>query len=239
MDINKDYVNKIGVKYHGVIEKAFKKEELCNIGKFVHQTDREQNVFGKENGVYIYQDKENKDIAYRIYDEFADYGFNGYCDDKLIFELNKRKNGIELTDFPKGLVTCEGNIIGQIIPYYPNSETIFSYAKRTKNVNVVKYYKKIIDIINELYINGIIYCDAHAKNFLLVNNNIKLIDFDLSLIDFENRGYMYKSMINTLINMLNTLNSVIGVDYFVDIKFVRDLQDLEKSVNEMEKKLVK
>ena len=24
MNINKDYVNKIGVKYHGVIEKAFK-----------------------------------------------------------------------------------------------------------------------------------------------------------------------------------------------------------------------
>lgn len=50
---------------------------------------------------------------------------------------------------------------------------------------------------------------------------------------------MYKSMINTLINMLNTLNGVIGVDYFIDRKFVRDLQDIEKSVNEMEKKLVK
>lgn len=239
MVINNNFVDKNGHKYDGVIEKALTKDELNHIGKFVHQTDREENVFGKGNGVYIYQDKENEDIAYRIYDEFADYGFNGYNDEKLVYQLNKRKDNVKLTDFPKGLVTCEGNIIGQIIPYYPNSETIFSYAKRTKNVNVVKYYKKIIDIINELYINGIIYCDAHAKNFLLVNNNIKLIDFDLSLIDFENRGYMYKSMINTLINMLNTLNSVIGVDYFVDRKFVRDLQDIEKSVNEMEKKLVK
>lgn len=53
MDINKDYVNKKGVKYHGVIEKAFKKEELCNIGKFVHQTI-ENKMFLVRSMEYIF-----------------------------------------------------------------------------------------------------------------------------------------------------------------------------------------
>ena len=139
MVINENFIDKNGKKYDGVTEKAFEKGELFDIGKFKHQTEREKTVFGKENGVYIYQDIENDNLAYRIYDEFAEYGFNGYHDDVLIYELNKRRENVKLTDFPNGIVTYNGNIIGQIIPYYPNSETIFSYAKETNNINIIKY----------------------------------------------------------------------------------------------------
>lgn len=238
MVINNNFVDKNGHKYDGVIEKAFKSEELKHIGIFLHQTEREKNVFGKENGVYIYQDREDENIGYRIYDEFADYGFNGYLDHKLISELNKKRNDIKLTEFPYGIVTCEGNIIGQIIPYYPDSETIFNYATRTKNVDIVKYYKLIINIVYELYKNGIIYCDAHAKNFLVVNNNIKLIDFDYSSIKFENSKCCYDSMISNLKFTINRLNNIVGITHNVDGK-INNIEDLKESVNKMEKKLVK
>ena len=95
MVINENFIDKNGKKYDGVTEKAFEKGELFDIGKFKHQTEREKNVFGKENGVYIYQDIENDNLAYRIYDEFAEYGFNGYHDDVLIYELNKRKENVK------------------------------------------------------------------------------------------------------------------------------------------------
>ena len=239
MVINDSFIDKNGKKYDGVIEKAFEKDELFDIGKFKHQTEREKIVFGKENGVYIYQDIENDNLAYRIYDEFAEYGFNGYHDDVLIYELNKRRENVKLTDFPNGIVTYNGNIIGQIIPYYPNSETIFSYAKETNNINIIKYYRRMLDILIELYNNGIIYCDAHAKNFLIVNNKVKLIDFDFSLMDFNNYKYKYENMINTFIGMVNTLNEIINVSYKVSYNDIRDLHDIEEVVLEMEKKLIK
>lgn len=237
MKINSNYIDKRGNVYEGVTERALTKGELFDLGKLVHQTEREKNAFGKENGVYIYQDRDNENIAYRIYDEFADYGFNGYSDDKLIYELNKRKDNVKLTDFPSGIVTCDDNIIGQIIPYYPNSETIFNYAKRTNNINIVRYYRKIISIIDELYKNCIIYVDAHAKNFVIVNNDIKLIDFDYSLINFDNSKFSYDNMISTLCNMINILNSLIGMEYNVDNKSVRDLQDMGEVVKYLEKRL--
>lgn len=238
MNINNSYVDKNGVKYEGVIEKAFKKDELKNIGILLHQTEREKNVFGKENGVYIYQDRDNKNIGYRIYDEFADYGFNGYLDHKLISELNRNKDNIKLTEFPYGIVTCEENIIGQIIPYYPNSETVFNYAKRTKDVNIIKYYKKMIIIINELLKNGITYSDAHAKNFLVVKDKIRLIDFEYFSMSFKDSACFYESMICNLISTINNLNNIVGIDYSINFN-IKNIDDLKDSVNEMEKKLVK
>ena len=238
MNVNMNYINQNGVKYEGVMEKAFKKDELSSIGKLVHQTERDEAIFGKENGVYIYQDRDNENLGYRIYDEFADYGFNGYNDEKLIYELNKRKNNVKLTDFPKGVVTRDGSIVGQIITYYPNSETIFNYATRTKNVDIIKYYKIIINIVKELYKNGIIYCDAHAKNFLIVNNNIKLIDFEHSSMNFENSKCCYESMVYNLISTIDRLNSIVGITHNIDVR-VNSIEDLEESVNKMEKKLVK
>lgn len=239
MVINNDFVDKYGHKYDGVIEKAFKSEELKHIGIFLHQTEREKSVFGKQNCVYIYQDRENENLGYRIYDEYADYGFNGYGDAKLISNFNKIRDNVKLTDLPMGVVTSDGNIIGQIIPYYPNCESVYDYTKRTKNINVIKYYKEMINILKELCDNGMIYVDTHAKNYLIVKNGIKLIDFDSSYIDFSDSRFKYDSMIYTFIEMIKILNGLIGVNFDINNNLVRDLQDIEEVVEEMEKKLVK
>lgn len=236
MKMNASYIDKKGNKYDGVIERALTNDELKNPGKFLHQTEREENVFIQTNGVYIYQDYNNTNIAYRIYDEYADYGFNGYRDEKLIYNLNKVKNNVKLTDFPMGVLTCEGNIIGQIIPYYVNSESVYSVAKKYKDVNIAKYYRKMLNILKELYDNGIIYVDTHAKNYLIVKNDIKLIDFDNHFIDFDNSKFKYESMIYTFVNMLKTINSLIGINYDLSVKGIRDLRDIEEVVEDIEKK---
>lgn len=239
MLINNNFVDKNGHKYDGVIEKALTKDELNHIGIFVNQTKRQENIFIKTNGVYIYQDRDNSNIGYRIYDEYADYGFNGYGDAKLISNFNKIRDNVKLTDLPIGVVSSDGNIVGQIIHYYPNCESVYQYAKRTKNINVIKYYKEMINILKELYDNGMIYVDTHAKNYLIVKNDIKLIDFDSSYIDFSDTKFKYDSMIYTFIRMLKILNELLGIDFDIKNDLVRDLQDIEEVVEEMEKKLVK
>ena len=237
MKMNASYIDKKGYKYDGVIERALTKDEVKKTGTFLHQTQREENAFIQTNGVYIYQDYNNADIGYRIYDEFADCGFNGNNDEKLIYNLNKVRNNVKLTDFPTGVVTSEGNIIGQIIPYYVNSESVYSVARKYKDVNIAKYYRKMLNILKELYDNGIIYVDTHAKNYLIVKDDIKLIDFDSDFIDFENSSFKYKNMIYTFVKMLKTMNSLIGINYDLSVKGIRDLQDIEEVVEDIEKKL--
>ena len=58
-------------------------------------------------------------------------------------------------------------------------------------------------------------------------------------MDFNNYKYKYENMINTFIGMVNTLNEIINVSYKVSYNDIRDLQDIEEVVLEMEKKLIK
>ena len=46
-------------------------------------------------------------------------------------------------------------------------------------------------------------------------------------------------MICTFIRMLNILNELLGIDFDINNDLVRDLQDIEEVVEEIEKKLVK
>jgi hypothetical protein len=160
-----------------------------------------------ENGVYIYQDYNNPNIAYRIYKEFAEFNFNGNKDEQLIQELQSRKDNIKLTDLPFGVVTLEGNIIGQQIPYYPNHMTLYECFKNSKVNNPYEIYLSMLDILKELFDNNIIYFDNHAKNFLINDNQIKLIDFDFDYILFNNSNMRcLKKMLDNYIYTINLLN---------------------------------
>ncbi len=207
------YTNTKNITFDKVSELAFKKDELMNnLGHFVNETNREKSFFFDDeftlnNGVYIYQDYNNPNIAYRIYKQFADYGFNGNKDDYLIQELQSRKDNIKLTDLPFGVVTLEGNIIGQQIPYYPNHMTLYECFKNSKVNNPYEIYLSMLDILKELFDNNIIYFDNHAKNFLINDNQIKLIDFDFDYILFNNSNMRcLKKMLDNYIYTINLLN---------------------------------
>ena len=232
-----------GILYDKVKEIAYKKGELMgNLGTFVNETKREPNIFFddiyiQESGVYIYQGYNNPNIAYRIYKSFADYGFNGNRDDILIQELSKRKDNIKLTEFPSGVVTLEGKIIGQEIPYYPNYLSIYEYIKSNNNIDLNTIYKMILNIIKELYDNGILYYDTHAKNFLIKDNNsnikINLIDFDYDLILFDNKD---PDKLKTLLkNYTNLVNSVYRLSKKTHNNIFEETNTFEETYDQLHK----
>ena len=206
------YTNKDNITYDKVKELAFKQKELMNnLGKFVNETNREANLFfddqySLENGVYIYQDYNNPNIAYRIYKEFAEYNFNGNKDELLIQELMQKQDKVKLTEFPFGVVTLDNRIIGQQIPYYPNHISLYEYFKANKDIDIYMIYLQILDILNELYSNGILYFDSHAKNYLINGDTINLIDFEYSLMSFDiNNIRLKKYMLKNYIKLINHL----------------------------------
>lgn len=241
--INQGFVNKNGIYFSNVREVAYKSEELYgNLGTLVAQTTRMNDEFFKTdsmefdlNGVYIYQNNIDPKIAYRIYKEYAEYKFNGYQDDMLINELQNRQKYVLKTNFPTGVVTKDGLIIGQEIPFYEHYKTLEKYVEEiTSYEQLFTLYNIVISILEELKKCGITYIDVHAKNFMVYKNNTKLIDFESCKIKFDENKYLEDSLLN-LRNMLNLLNQKLFISYRFE-KFI-NYRDALKQVEQMRKSL--
>ncbi len=246
---NSTFINIDGQTFDKVEEIAFKQGELMgNIGKFVNETKHEPNPFfdneyEQDSGVYIYQDYNNPNIGYRIYKAFADYGFNGNADDRLIQKLMEQQEHIKLTEFPSGVVTLEGRIIGQQIPYYPDHISIGDYFISKKIDNVCDIYNRMLIILKELYDNGIIYFDTHSKNFMINPNNeqINLIDFDYYFMSFK--GDRIDKLDVTLSNfarLINRLNQCQGIyDYVGNFEETTTFENTFDKIEEINRKIRK
>ena len=240
---NDTFTNKKGMLFDKVKEIAYKQGELMgNLGKFVHETKREPNIFfgekdslEPEKGVFIYQNRQKPTKAYRIYKEFADYGFNGYNDDTLIQELQERKDGINLTEFPTGVVTYENKIIGQEIPYYEDYMSIHEFIQNFKDIDLPTLYRMILDILKELYDHGILYYDVHTKNFLIKNDEsgikVNLIDFEYDLMSFEVTPQNLKRMLKNYASLVNGIHNYCKK---IQDKVYEDPSNFEEAYNRLD-----
>lgn len=246
------FTNTKGITFDNVREIAYKKGELVNnLGKFIAETEHEPSLFfgediSLESGVYIYQTYNNPNVAYRIYKEFADFGFNGYGDDVLIQKLVDRQKNIFLSKFPTGVVTLDGKIIGQEIPYYHSSILLLECTiDNFNNNNPINVYKKVLEILKELSDNGITYLDVHSKNFMLdlssTNEKIDIIDFDSQYIVFDdNNSRVMKQLFANYRKMINSLNERYGIfDTVNSFLEVSSFDDAFEQLEEMNKKLIR
>lgn len=226
MEIKKGYLNKKNEHYDIRNINFDSREDFSkNAGKFICQSTHNDGVwfdtdYDLTNGVYLYKPDYDETKALRIYKDTLgvcnDYKFTAYDDYKIVSELLSRQKNIKLTDFPTGIVTIENFVIGQEIPFYKNSKNLSEIIHLKNHKEIIKYYINIINILEELYNNGIIYSDVHAKNFMIYscNNLLKLIDFDSKYLSIDNeKKHIYKDMVVNLKNMINFINNKININF--------------------------
>ncbi len=207
------FIDSKGIKYNiKNINFSEKSNLIGSFGNLIAETDYKNNPFFSSSngmGVYIYKSRYDKNRAFRIYKDFADYEYTFHDDAKLILELQSRQEKINLTTFPMGVVTIKNKIIGQEIPLFEKYKTLFEYFSNKKNAtDLFLIYLKIIEILSELYKAEIFYIDIHSKNFLInpITKHVKLIDFESSSLAFDNKK-AYKKMLENLKIMIKELNS--------------------------------
>ena len=252
----KTYTTQDG-KIYNITETAFTRSNIYkNIGNFVFESPELIINTGDSSeqaptGVYIYQQTIQKNKGYKIYKQLYDPSFNGNKDDKLISKLRERENNIKLTQFPYGVVTLEGRIIGQEMPFYNNSITVQQYCENNnKRLKPTDIYIAIINIIKELYDNGIYYYDCHAKNFLIlyeeleknpndISKIIKLVDFDEDFVDFDTiTEDDKKRLFNKLCTIINLANQRFGLYNKLDkLICIQDFDDAYEQIEEMKRKI--
>ncbi len=78
-------------------------------------------------------------------------------------------------------------------------------------------YKYVLEIIKEMYINGIVYFDNHSKNYMIdpLDKDLKvnIVDFEYSYIKFDDDSIYYKKkLFSNYAKMVNRLNKIQGLD---------------------------
>lgn len=117
-----------------------------------------------------------------------------------------QKDNVALSDieFPIGYYKENNTIKGLIVPNYANSPSIrevclknnltkyYNYHEDDKD-NMIYMLSNILKIVKLLYDNGIIYTDINPGNFVICNNEIKIIDFDPKYLFYEDNDNYYLS----------------------------------------------
>lgn len=245
--IKEGFTSRNGEYFDKVREVAYKKGELFgSLGTLVSESSKNlgygNSFSGEENGVLIYQSNDNPDIAYRIYKDYADCVYYDYDDYKVLQKLLERQSKVKLTKFPTGVVTLDGYVIGQEIPYYRNFITLEKYFELHKDLNLMKIYRSILEILKEMYNNGIIYFDTHSGNFMIDSNfKIAVIDFDkeyLKIDDFSD--YYKKKFFDNFRYLINHCNDKAGISDKVPKFLLTDnFDDISFQIDTMEKVLTK
>lgn len=215
--------------------------------EFITETERDETKSWSydenyDTGIYLYRSLVDKKQGYRIYRAYQTYKFNSFFDAKMIEELQKRQKNIRKTEFPTGVITLnDGRVIGQLVPFYDKSPTIYKYSidPKNKGKNPFKLYIDVLKSLSEMSNEGITYYDNHSNNFVIVNEEkgiIKTIDFDHQLIEFD-------SIINQPIIFYKFLNMVNGCNENLQIldktgmfKNVNNYSDAESQLLEMNDK---
>lgn len=245
MTIKDSYVDKKGNFYKNVREVIYTREEMVNnLGEYITQTSREVSDFFKEDsldfdddGFYIYKSLYDENKGLRVYKRFNEYKFNGDRDEILISKLQERQAKIKLTEFPTGVLTHEGYIFGQEMPFYENYETLFNFKDNIDSISqLVEIYKKCLKILEELCKNDIYYTDVHSKNFMVNNDDIKLIDFEYSRVKFDDPSYI-DVVFYRVTKMFDLINSLLdsNVKYDCPVNFEQAYENLDI----MKKRLLK
>lgn len=242
------FINRYGEKFDNIRNIAFKIEQSYDFGTLKDETMRSMATFFEsydtsQEGVFIYQTDYDPNKALRIFKRFKEPNEEGILEDRLVSKLLRKQPNIKNTDFPTGVVTLDGRVIGQEIVFYPDALDMNEYYSNgisDKLMLPTKAYLKIINNLQELYDNGILYLDIHNKNFMLLDNGeVKIIDFEHMemSIDYIDKTYIDR-MISNLRMMFIRTNRLAGIEETLGkIPRFENLYQASDVINDMDYKL--
>lgn len=149
---------------------------------------------------------------------------------KLVRKLVELQPKINNIDLPIGYVKYENNVVGQIIRYYDNAESLkyISFTRDLYNLqkhicldddilrNLFMVYLDILEKLEVLYDNGILYLDVHGGNFVMKDNEVKIIDFDKNYVDFSMIRYNVSVLFLNYFRMINNTNKMFGISSTIE-----------------------
>lgn len=151
---------------------------------------------------------------------------------EMLITLNNKQKDVPNVDFPIGYYRERKYNVGQIIKYYKDGISLDNICNDEDLLLLGKYYyhneddlhnlfllfNDVLDLIYEMFENGIYYTDIHPGNIMLEHNNTKIIDFDANRISFNNKDeQLVNIMKNYCLFIKKVLNSFKLLEDYYDV----------------------
>ncbi len=160
--------------------------------------------------------------------------FNRTINKKLLANLIDRQPVLPDVGFPIGYYKKHGLMNGTIIPYYKDAACLRNLIYINKFEDLKKFYNRcdddidnlinmlvdIIRILSKLQENDIYYTDTNSGNFVIHNNEVKIIDFDPGFVFFKDKDFKHYDRI--LLNYADLVELVLRRYGFKNILFNRE-----------------
>ena len=131
----------------------------------------------------------------------------------MLENLVAKQSQVPNVDFPIGYFRQWHKLRGLIVRYYQNGVSVDNIIQADDIKSLEKYYcydadnihnlflllQNMLDVVYEMFENGIYYTDINPGNFILVDNQVKVIDFDSRFVFFENAD-KDRSLFNIMYN---------------------------------------
>ena len=171
---------------------------------------------------------------------------------KMLNIFKDIQNKITLSDLPIGYYQEKGILRGTVIPYYKNSTSLMDISQ-SKNINkLTSYYhhdddnlhnlylllNDILNILEELQSNNVNYIDSNPSNFLIKDNEVKLIDFDPKYLKYGQD----KKSINATLTRFDDLVYSLHLDFRIaslPIYKAKNFNVMRKHLAKLENKMRK
>lgn len=136
---------------------------------------------------------------------------------ELLIKLLEKQKEIVKTEFPIGYVKDKRKLSGLIIRYYKDGISLENVIKEQDLMLFGKYYyhdeddvhnlflifDEIISILYELFEHEVYYTDINPGNFIIDDNQIRLIDFDPKYVTFNNKDLKLTVVLERYIDLIN------------------------------------
>lgn len=168
---------------------------------------------------------------------------------KMIEHFSELEKYLSKVDLPIAYYQSNGKVLGTVIPYYPdtvnirylfgfNPERLFEFYKHDENVyrNLLSMYLDILDILKEMYENGMCYMDIRSTNFVFHQNDVKIIDFEPSELHFNNKNLYYHKIIKSFCLLINAMSMSVNAKELT-VPYVNTFKESEDEIKRLYKRI--
>lgn len=170
----------------------------------------------------------------------------------LVYKLLEKQKDCPNIDFPIGITLNDLDVVGQIIKYYRNAKSIKNicicedlsslqkYIIRDEDTlhNLFMVYLEILDILEEMFESDISYFDVNGGNFVIYNNQVKIIDFEPEYISFQKEKYNEHIIIHNYLETLGQLIRALGINEYHDcLMNDKEFKKIKLELNKFENRI--
>jgi len=226
---------------------------------FTEKSKDKEIIFGmrpqkknKEDKSLFYEFIGDDNLIIKCYSEKSDIDQVDLYEMILLF--NRLKDKILGTDLPNIYYAENNQINGLIVPYYKNGISLYQLTESHSLSTLKEHYNHDDDKIHNLYVlcfdildkleeladNNIMYYDINPSNLILINNQVQIIDFDNRYIKYnltiENIKIILKNY-EQLFYILNKKFKLIELPIYYPKSFDNMRKYIKKTENKVRKRI--